>query len=311
MNFKNIYLLIFLLSTLKSFSQVKVSNEKTESHFLISGTSVFIIPPPGFDKGINFIGYQDNSSGSSIIVNEMPAPYKQLKDAFSKENMSKKGMEFLNAEEFLINNSPALLINSKQFSPAHGYNFFKSILIFKLDNNKTLLINSNVPEEQKEKITKLIKTSLLSVFNDNSIVVDPFSSLDFSVDLSKSSFKLSKSISGTLMLEGPKKEFLIIAKSIRNLSASDKKGSSINALKAITTIDYVGLIHSKEITQDGMSGYQITANVVVKDQKQPMKAVQAILFSDNSYYTMVTIVNPTELDLIKDFEYIRTSFKRK
>ncbi|HTE25800.1 hypothetical protein [Flavitalea sp.] len=311
MKIKNICLLVCLLSALKSFSQVKVSNEKSENHLLINGTGVFIVPPPGFEKGINFIGYQDNNSGSSIIVNELPAPYKQVKDGFSKENMSKKGMEFLNAEEYLINNSPAVMMNSQQFSVAHGYSFFKSTLILKLNNSKTLLINSNVPEEQKERMMNLIKISLLSVFNDSSIEVNAFSSLDFSVDLSKSSFKHTKSISGSLMLEGPKKEFLIIAKSIRPLSASDKKGSSINALKAITSIEYVGLIHSKEITQDGMSGYQITANIVVKDQRRPMKAVQSILFSDNSYYTFVTIVNPAEQDLIKDFEYILTSFKRK
>jgi hypothetical protein len=60
-----------------------------------------------------------------------------------------------------------------------------------------------------------------------------------------------------------------------------------------------------------MSGYQVTANVLIKNNNKPMKAIQAILFSDNCYYTFLTVVNPQEKNLINDFENILSTFKRK
>ncbi|WP_262151920.1 hypothetical protein [Chryseobacterium foetidum] len=307
---KKILFTACLFLSLLNFSQTKISTKKTDKHLLIEGTSVHLLPPNGYEKAANFIGFQNSYIDGSIIVNELPAPYKELRDGFSKENMSKKGMEFVDKQEYFINNKPALLIDAKQYSTQHNYYFSKIILIYKLDENKTLLINANVPENQAENLMNL-KSSVLTLIYDESIKVSPFSSLDFDIDYSKSAYKLTKSISGTLTFEGPEKEVFIVAKSIRQFNPADKKGSSINALKAISQLDYISLISSKDINQDGMSGYQISANVLIKNNKKPMKAIQAILFSDNCYYTFLTVVKPQEKNLINDFEKILSTFKRK
>ncbi len=311
MTLKNICLIIFIGWTFKGFSQTKISNVKTENHVLIAGTSSFIILPASFEKATNFIGFQDVVNGASMIVNELPGPFKQLKDGFSKENMLKKGMEFESMEAYEINNSPAVIIKSKQFSATYGYYFLKSTLVFSTGKSKTLVIHANIPEVQKDKLAPLIKASLLSILNDSAISVDRSAQVDFEVDIKGSAFKPNNLLVGALTFEGPKKEFMMIGKSIRKLDPLDKKGSSITAIRAISTLEYLNLVNEKTIMQDGMPGYQVTANIILKENKKPMKLLQAILFSDNYYYAFVAILNPDEQNLIEDFNHIVSSFKRK
>jgi hypothetical protein len=308
---KKLLFIALLCFNITALCQSKIKNDKTENHINVKGTQTFIIPPNDFEQAINFLGFQDNETGSSIMLLEIPGPYNKITAGFSKDEMKVKGMDLIKKEEFIINGLEAVLINSKQFSPSHGYNFYKYSLILNAASNKTLLINANFPESQKDKLEEKMLQSILSLYIDKGIQVDPFSSLDFQVDISKTSFKLINSISGTLMFEGPNKEFLLIAKSIKPFDLSDKKGAAINALKQQSTVNYKSLRSSKEVSYDDAIGYQIVANVSTKQGGKPMKAFETILFGDNYYYIFLGLLTPNDEKLLKDIEYIISTFKRK
>jgi hypothetical protein len=223
--------------------------------------------------------------------------------------MQTKGMELIDKVSISINGMIGELIQAKQFSAAHGYIFLKYTLILALEQNVTLMINGNYPESKKEEIGLIIKDALLSVYYDQNLKLDHFSALDFTVDLSKTKYKVQNSISGTILLDGGENGIIIIAKSIRPISSSDKKGASIQVLKAISTIRYVNLESSKEVKIDVCEGYQIVANVL-KNNK-PAKAIQTILFGENYYYNFTAIVPKYTKEILDDYEYILNSFKRK
>lgn len=188
-------------------------------------------------------------------------------------------------------------------------NYQKYILILDMGADNSLLINASFPESKKEQMDTIIKDAVLSVFADKSAQWERSVGLDFTVDLSKTKFKQMKSISETIFLNIGKEGMMIIAKSIRPVDFSDKKGASINILKAISNVSYQNLESSKNIIIDDCDGYQVVANVLVSGKKQ--QAVQTVLFGENYYYNFTMIVPSVSVEFTTDYEYILNSFKRK
>lgn len=307
----NKLLLIALLLFVNFLSaQTTLTSTKTEKHVAVKGTPVFLSPPLGFESATSFVGFQNSAMGASIMIVQLSGPYNEVTAGFSPANMEKRGMRLLEKEAITLNGHHGILLTVEQFSAAHGYNFRKYTLVLNLGERSTLMINGSFPESVKESLEEEVKKTIITSYYDQSIKTDHLSTLDFSVDLSATKFKLSeKSLTGSLILEGPQKEFMIIAKSVRKLAASDKKGSSIDALKAVKTIEYIRFEEGREVTQDNAEGYQMTA--VVNYEGKPAKALQTILFGENYSYVFFQVIKQDGQERIKDFETIVRSFKRK
>ncbi|RYY00679.1 MAG: hypothetical protein EOO53_21390, partial [Gammaproteobacteria bacterium] len=198
--------ILFFISN-DSFAQLIITTSKTPNHIHQKGTQVFLEAPTGFETAANFLGFQNPPTGSSIMVIQMSGPYDEITKGFTADAMKPKGMTLLNKEAIKINQYQGQLLSIKQFSPSHGYDFQKYTLILKLAPASTLMINGSFPESQKEVMAESIRKSILSVFIEKSLVLDPFASIDFTIGLSKSTFKHSvKSLSTGLLLEGPNNE---------------------------------------------------------------------------------------------------------
>jgi hypothetical protein len=300
----------FLFFTYVLQAQTTLTTNKSEQHIAIKGTQVFLKPPTGYESATNFLGFQNAAIGASIMVIQLSGPYNEVISGFSPSNMKQRGMSLLEKENVSLNNYRGTLFTVRQFSPAHGFDFLKYTLILNVGKNSTLMINGSYPESVKETAAQPLKSAILSAYYDATLKTDNLSSLDFTVDISTTKFKLSdKSLSGSLILEGPEKEFMMIAKSIRALSTSDKKGSSIAALKAVRNIEYLNFEGGREINQDDAEGYQITA--LIRHEGKPAKALQTILFGENYYYVFFLIMQSNKQELVNDFENIVRSFKRK
>lgn len=303
------FLIPFLLCCIGLNAQSQLRNARTENHLIISGTSISMVPPEGFIPSSHYLGFQDAASGSSIIINQIPARYLTFKNSFSDTYLRPKRIELIEKSRIMINDMESTLLKVSQYSPAHNYTFLKYILILDMGADNSLLINASFPESKKEQMDTIIKNAVLSVFVDKSAQWEKSVGLDFTVDLSKTKFKQMKSISGTIFLNIGKEGMMIIAKSIRPVDFSDKKGASINILKAISNVSYRNLESSKNIIIDDCDGYQVVANVLVSGKKQ--QAVQTVLFGENYYYNFTMIVPSVSVEFTTDYEYILNSFKRK
>ena len=85
----------------------------------IPGTSVSLSPPEGFMPADRFPGFMKESTGSSIMVSEIPAPYAEVTAGFSdKKQMQTRGMTLLSHSSVKVNGQRAMLIHVEQ--PAYG-----------------------------------------------------------------------------------------------------------------------------------------------------------------------------------------------
>lgn len=309
-------LLVILLISFSNllYSQDVIDNIVTKEHENIAGTKVSLIPPNGFTTANNFSGFQQNESGSSIMVVEMPSSFFELKNAFTKEALLSKGIELEEIKELKINDLSAILITGSQSS--NGTLFSKVILV--LGNDKeVILINCAYPNDLQE-IGVEITNSILSVIHVADLEVDPLDGIDFSVNTDSTDLILAKSIAnsfiytldGKFPTESRSKANLIIAKSHSEVSINDRKLLVLNRIKQ-TPFDIIEIDSTIALSIDGISGYEVYAKGVSQTSGLEYRLYQVILFSDHMYYIFFGSTAPEDKKTLEEMKHIVKSFERK
>ncbi len=285
---KKIFLIaICLVSFSTVFGQEKIENTITDDHVNIPSSKVSLIPPVGFTKSTLISGFQDLTTGSSILLIDMPAPYSKIAPAFTKENLMSKGIEILSKEEYIINGLPAILINAQQIISGSIYS--KTLLILG-NETESMMIQGTCNNLNKAEI-ETIKTTLLAIVYDPEKEIDPFDNLGYTLDVSAANLKFANSImagfSMTYTMDGKSptasedKTSLIVAKSVSKLPIEDKKGFALKNFKNYPLgLEEIESIN--EITIDGISGYEIIAKCL--SNEEPSSVYHVILFGDQMNY---------------------------
>ncbi len=248
------------------------------------------------------------------MVLDIPGPYSETSKGITKENMLSKGVEVKKIENLTINSLPAIFVTGTQ--NAYGNIYTKYIFVFGTDN-ETIIINGVYPENLK-KVGNEIKESILTVFYEADKKINPFESLDYTIDVSETKLKFGKSMSNSLIFSvdgqvpttSSDKTNLIVAKSFSQITTEDKKLFCINRLKQ-TPIEITNIEYTNEITIDGVSGYEIYTKAKSKKTGETENIYQVILFSDKLYYILFGTTNDETDKSIEEIKKAVKTFKRK
>jgi hypothetical protein len=302
---KNRLLLVFLFLGQITFGQ-------TEKLIKVSGTRCSLIPPSGFVAATTFSGFQNVETGTSIMINELPAPYQSLVDGFTAEALKSRGMTLIKKETIDFNGSKATLINLTQ--SANGTTYLKQMLVFG-DTKGTVLVNGIYPEVSKD-IEAQIKDALLSTVYNRSQNDSPLEAATFTIDIKDSDFKLIKYMSGSLLYSTDgkiptEKPTLIVGNSIAKVSSQNQKKYSEERLKKLPRGELNVIKEINEITIDNLKGFEIIVNGKTKDDKAEL-VYQVMLFNENGDYYIIIGQTKEEFDkYLKSFKKIAKTFKRK
>jgi len=307
-----IFFCIFHVSTV--FGQKSVTNDFTAEHISVAGTKISLIPPQGFTKAIDFQGFQQESSGSSIMLLDLPGPFSETSKGFTKENFLSQGVQVQEIENLAINGLPAILVTGEQ--NAYGNEYIKFVLSFGTEK-ETIMINGAYPKNLKE-IGKEIKSAILTAYYEPDKVISPFEIVDYSINTDEYGLKFTKSISSSLLFtvdglipgQSEDKTTFLVAKSFSKVPIADTKLFSINRLKKMP-FEIENTESTEEISIDGISGYEIIAFTIDKKTAEKGKVYQVILFTDSLYYIMLGTTNKEYEKNIEKFKKIAHSFVRK
>ena len=278
----------------------------------VPGTKCSLVPPEGFVVASTFRGFQHPTSGASIMINELPAPYQSLVDGFTPVALQTRGMKFLSKEQIDLNKAPASLFYVSQ--PANGITYLKQMLVFG-DAKHTVLINGIYPESSKS-LEGSIKDALLSTVYNVTQNDNPLDAASFTIQVDGTEFKVVQYLSGTLIYatdgkiptDGPS---LIASNSIAKVSATNQKQYAMERLKKLPGGDKIEMKQIQPFAANNLSGYEIVAEGKTKDNL-PELVYQVMLFnSDSDYYI---IIGKSKEDFEKYtaiFRQIAGSFKRK
>jgi len=163
---------IFVLITFKGFGQqLNEYEEATETHVLIKGTSILMIPPVGFEVSQNFKGFQiPDNPASLIIITEMPAPFAELSKAMVKEEFASKGIKLINKKEIQINQQ-SKEINKIEIDGLKGYALYAQneegaaeemyqVILFEEDGGYFIFMAVYLAEHRKTALEDLKKLIL-------------------------------------------------------------------------------------------------------------------------------------------------------
>ena len=117
---------------------MEVTTEITDDHSAINGTKISMVPPDGFTNAVNFSGFQQNESGASIMVLDLPGPFSEVSKGFTEEGLQSQGMALNTIEKLRFNGLQAFLLTVEQ--SAYGNTYKKHILTFGTEK-ESIIIN--------------------------------------------------------------------------------------------------------------------------------------------------------------------------
>ena len=308
---------VFFIGFLLHFfccAQESITNKLSEAHVAIVGTKISMVPPQDFTVADNFAGFQQDESGASIMVLDVPGPFSEISKAFTEEGLKSQGMTFISSEKLIFQDFQAALLTVQQ--EAYGQSFQKHIFAFGSER-ESILINGTFPSDKNE-LNEPIRKALLTSYYDSAKNIDPFSTVDFEINPAGTGLVFAKSMANSLIFNRDGKlpsqledqANFIVGKAFSQVEVTDKElfaGTRLGQLP----IEIDSILSTTSIKIDGLDGVEIIADGKNPQNGNKEKVYQTILFEDNLYYILLGSCEANFEENIFKFQSMAQTFKRK
>lgn len=305
-----------LLFALVLLLTVPVCSANAQKPVIVPGTHVSIAPPPLWTSSTAFSGFQDNGSGSSIVVTEMAgAPYSKTSIAFTKQDMAKRGMELVEKVSAVYGSHNGILLSARQSS--RGENYVKWIACFG-DKSQTVIITASVKVAYQAKQADAVVASLRSACINAGATVDAFDGLLFTIQ-AKEPYRMANRITSTIIFT-PKGEFptptptsplFVVGSSLGGPQIADQETFARTRVKQIEMLSDINVYDAQKVALDGLAGIQLAATATDTKTRATMLVYQVILFDKDVYYIMQGISTQKEQAELSIWAEMVKSFKRR
>ncbi len=292
-------------------------NASNPQPIAVKGTKINLIKPEGFTESNNFPGFQQSTTGTTIVVTEFPGAYTDVASGFTPENLKPRGMSLISKEKVSVDSYQGFLIKFTQ--NANGQEYGKLGVIFG-DDKESVFIVASFPIELEKDLSSLLKDSLIKAKWDRKKEVDPFADLSFSVDGS-GPLKFAKRLQSTLLYSQDGKfpvevetPIFVVGKSVSDFPEgnTDYKAFAENRLNQSVENRNIMVVSGEAVTIDNINGYEIIANGNDSATNSPVAIYQVLLFDDKNYFIMQGLVGAKSKDqFLVEFKKIARSFKKK
>lgn len=281
----------------------------------VPGTSASLPPPSGFVPAERFPGFMKESTGSSIMVSEVPGPYAEVTAGFSdKRQMQAQGMTILDHSLVKVDGQRAMLLNVEQ--SAYGTLFQKWMLAVERPDG-TALIVATCPKVEARQGEELKAAILAAAFGKPSAPEDALAFAATPV----APFQIAKVLGQNLILSPggrfPLKDentpLMVLGLSAsENLAIAEQKAFAEHRIVTTATVKNITVQQTSPVTIGRLSGYATTANGIGEDAATPLTIYQILLF-DKSGYAVIQGVTPTAQKdkYIPIFDQIAKTFRMK
>ena len=305
---------IILLSLNSLLAEIQtIDNIHTYKHVLIPGTNISMIPPDDFEISKNFKGFQHkNDKMSMIMILEIPAPFTEIANVFQPELLKEQKMTLISSKKIIINGINGLIVEYNQI--ASGFIFSKYAFLYG-DDKQVTLINGMCLIDSLE-VIEIIKKSINSTVINKDLSINPRLALDYQIDETVGGFVFENVMGNAMMFNksNPQDSSLSISfmvdKSFQKVDIADKKSFCIERLKQLPAPFKINESKGlKEITIDGISGFELFANNTNKPEDE---MYQVILFDDDGgYFIFIAFYNSDNHQEINNIREVMKTFKQK
>ncbi|MBI2426120.1 MAG: hypothetical protein HYV27_25075 [Candidatus Hydrogenedentes bacterium] len=283
----------------------------------VPGTKVSIEPPAGFEVMEQYPGFSMESTGSSIIVTELPAPIGEFSSGFTKKALAARGVGLLEQSEVKIASGDAHLFKVAQ--AANGIDYLKWMVVFG-NGSEPVMILAAFPADFEKEMSEKLKRTILAATWDLEVKVDPDEGMTFNVQESgdlkiarKAGNAIALTRNGVIPPANASEPLLIVAPSfaVDWTEQGDKAKYVRQRLVEAKELTGVEVTFEKAVEVDGLSGYLMEANAKDSKTGTSQYVLQCMLFTSDGYYLLQGFVGAGEKDAYSNvFLKILTTFKR-
>ncbi len=257
---------------------------------IIPGTKCSMEVKEGFRLARRFKGLEHKSGNASIMVSVLPSPVEKNVNAFTGEEMKRRGMIFIDKSSQEVNGIKATYFEATQVNK--GVNFRKYILVFG-DTAKTVFINSIAPDSNLA-LRNAVKEMIFSVNYDPALTEDLVESLPFRLDVQPTGLKVARSsVSGVIYTRDGKvptldPDSLVFSAGVafKKLASPARKEYAMKRFNSLTDIYTVTKQVITEVITDSLPGYLVDGVVLNKSGKEEV-VLMMILFDKNDQYYLL------------------------
>ena len=194
--------------TLSSYGQTRIDSlpdailsTKTNNHRNISGTKVFIVPPPAFKLSATLPILEKGNTGLIQVIDLTGSNFYISAAIFTREKFEKKGVKVFAFKELTVNHYPARLAliqdepGTKVYNLIFGDSTFYTMIMGVFSSSDTITGTQ-------------VKQALETVYYDQTEQIDALAKAPFRLNDSTSVFKFAKFSAGTYVyaVNGVKKD---------------------------------------------------------------------------------------------------------
>jgi hypothetical protein len=293
---------------------VTVAKAQKVSRFPNAG--VKIVQPQGFTVAKSFDGFEQASTGSSVVVLRIPGPFAEVTRGFTAEGLKSKGMSLQSKQEVTIDGKPGLLLNLTQ--SAHRATFRKWIVALG-DPSQTILVTASFPQERTAQLSEKLKKAVLSVRQEMSLKPQAGEGLPFTITPStklKPATNIGKMLlytkDGSVPAKSPTDPLFVVAPSMGKTVITDQREFSRKRMEGMAQTSDISITSHQPIQVNGLAGFETLATGTDTKSGTPLSVYQTMLFDGDSYIVMQGLVgNEQNAVYLPEFKAMARSLRLK
>jgi hypothetical protein len=281
----------------------------------VTGTSVALAPPAGFEPSGRFPGFERADLQSSVMVTEIPGPVADVSRGLDAAGLATRGMTLISSTRQLVDGRQALLLKVSQ--PAAGMTVHKWMLVSG-DARTTVMVVGTFPKEYEPQIGDAMKDSLLSARWAVAAPPDHFEGLSFRV-APTAALKIAGRMSNTLMLtesgrispQEPTAAVFVVGTSLAPVALSDLKAFATTRASQTTKLKGLRVSEQGATTIGNETGYELVAEGTDIATGRLVTLYQVVLPDRQGYVLMQGMVVSTRAaTMVPEFRKAAQTFRR-
>jgi hypothetical protein len=281
----------------------------------VPGTSVAMVPPPGFVLSSRFTGFEREDLQSSVMVTEIPGPVADVSRGLTAPGLATRGMTLISSTKQPVDGRQALVVKVSQ--AAGGITHHKWMVVSG-DAKTTVMIVGTFPKAHEPEIGAAMKASLLTARWGADAPADPFEGLSFRV-APTTALKIAGRVNSMLLLtesgeigpHGPDAAIFIVGNSLGPIDLSDLKAFAVTRARQTGQLRDLRASQQAAISIDDGPAYELVGEGTDVKTGVLVTLYQVVLADRGGYVLMQGLVASTRAAAaVPEFRKVAQTFHR-
>jgi len=283
-----------------------------------------MLVPAGAEPPAGFYGFAWSAAGASIMIIEMPTPYRDTVGGLTREGLAGGNMTFVDSEPIDVSGFEGILIDVQQ--RFNDVDYAKWLLVSG-DGSHTLLITASYPDSNAAEFREPLRAALMSATWDPTLAIDQYAGLDWTIEppeglhlIESPGAFLMYTESGEVSPADRGAPLYVVAPSMGRTEITNIRATAEQEVLGLAQVTGIEIEQSRVFTlaeldrvaPNQFRGWEIVAHARDLDTGIELVVHQVMIMSASGYVRMVGLVGvPGRAVWVERFRVTARSWRRR